>query len=76
MKSHAFHVLQFLFILRGMNRKTNKKGLKTLSFNDKDKIKGKVKKLRLRGSYRFHGTGSQILRVPKIVFYLIKYLMK
>ncbi|RXH94519.1 hypothetical protein DVH24_024203 [Malus domestica] len=46
MKSHAFHVLQFLFILRGMNRKTNKKGLKTLSFNDKDKIKGKVKSTR------------------------------
>ncbi|CAN6565517.1 unnamed protein product [Malus baccata var. baccata] len=75
MKSHAFHVLQFLFILRGMNRKTNKKGLKTLSFNDKDKIKGKVK-TEIEGSYRFHGTGSQILRVPKIVFYLIIYLMK
>ncbi|RXI04493.1 hypothetical protein DVH24_038767 [Malus domestica] len=36
------HTLFFLFF-----RKTNEKGLKTLSFNDKDKIKGKVNSTRI-----------------------------
>ncbi|RXH97388.1 hypothetical protein DVH24_007734 [Malus domestica] len=39
--------LRSSFIWPYFKRKTNKKGLKTLSFNDKDKIKGKVNSTRI-----------------------------
>ncbi|RXH84457.1 hypothetical protein DVH24_027356, partial [Malus domestica] len=36
-----------MLVIQYFHRKTNEEGLKTLSFNDKDKIKGKVNSIRL-----------------------------
>ncbi|CAN6560205.1 unnamed protein product [Malus baccata var. baccata] len=47
------HLISYLYVIVRVklpnhgSKKTNEKGLKTLSFNDKDKIKGKVNSTRI-----------------------------